>query len=258
MEHEIIEEGEFRYIETGAHKENLLLLHGLFGALSNFSGIIEHFSKQYNVIVPMLPIFELPIRKVSVTGLVNHVENFVEYKDYNKVHVLGNSLGGHIALLYVLANPDKVSSVILTGSSGLFESAMGSSFPKRGDREFIRNKTLGTFYNPEVASEELIDEVYDIVNDRSKAIRIIATAKSAVRHNLGDKLHQVKVPTLLVWGANDNVTPPFVGEKFNELIENSTLHFIDKCGHAPMMEYPEQFNQHLETFLEEVTSKEAR
>jgi pimeloyl-ACP methyl ester carboxylesterase len=205
----------------------------------------------------MLPIFELPIRKVSVTGLVDHVEAFVEYKAYGKVHVLGNSLGGHIALLYVLANPDKVSSVTLTGSSGLFESAMGSSFPKRGDREFIRNKTLATFYNPEVATEELIDEVYDIVNDRSKAIRIIATAKSAVRHNLSDKLHQVKAPTLLVWGANDNVTPPFVGEKFNELIENSTLFFIDKCGHAPMMEYPAQFNQHLEEFLEEVTSKEA-
>ncbi|GAB5553777.1 MAG: alpha/beta hydrolase [Saprospiraceae bacterium] len=258
MDHEIREEGNFRYIETGSHKEHLLLLHGLFGALSNFSGIIEHFSKQYNVIVPMLPIFELPIRKVSVTGLVDHVESFVEHKGYDKVHVLGNSLGGHIALLYVLANPDKVGSVTLTGSSGLFESAMGSSFPKRGDREFIRNKTLATFYNPEVASEELIDEVYDIVNDRSKAIRIIATAKSAVRHNLGDKLHQVKAPTLLVWGANDNVTPPFVGEKFNELIENSTLHFIDKCGHAPMMEYPEQFNQYLEDFLEEVTSKEMK
>ncbi|MEM6379508.1 MAG: alpha/beta hydrolase, partial [Bacteroidota bacterium] len=246
----------FRYIETGEHKEHLLLLHGLFGALSNFSGIIEYFSKQYNVIVPMLPIFELPIRKVSVTGLVDHVESFVAQKGYDKVHVLGNSLGGHIALLYVLANPEKVSSVILTGSSGLFESAMGSSFPKRGDREFIRTKTQATFYNPEVASETLIDEVYDIVNDRSKAIRIIATAKSAVRHNLGDKLHQVKVPTLLVWGANDTVTPPFVGEKFNELIEHSTLHFIEKCGHAPMMEYPAQFNEILEGFLEEVTSKE--
>lgn len=258
MDHEIKEEGSFRYIETGGHKEHLLLLHGLFGALSNFSGIIEHFSKQYNVIVPMLPIFELPIRKVSVTGLVDHVDSFVEYKGYDKVHVLGNSLGGHIALLYVLAKPEKVTSVILTGSSGLFESAMGSSFPKRGNRDFIRDKTQATFYNPEVASEELIDEVYDIVNDRSKAIRIIATAKSAVRHNLGDKLHQVKAPTLLVWGANDTVTPPFVGEKFSELIENSTLHFIEKCGHAPMMEYPEQFNQHLENFLEEVTSKEVK
>jgi len=257
MNYEITEEEGFRFIETNGGDENLLLLHGLFGALSNFQGIIDHFSKTHNVVVPMLPIFELPIRKVSVSGLVDYVARFVEYKEYDKIHVLGNSLGGHIALLYVLAYPERVSSVILTGSSGLFESAMGTSFPKRGDYEFIRNKTEATFYNPEVASKELVDEVYDIVNDRNKAIRIIATAKSAVRHNLGDKLHQVKAPTLLVWGREDNVTPAFVGEKFNELIEHSRLIFVEKCGHAPMMEYPDIFNEYLGDFLEEVSAREA-
>lgn len=257
MNYEITEEEGFRFIETKGGDENLLLLHGLFGALSNFQGIIDHFSKTHNVVVPMLPIFELPIRKVSVSGLVDYVARFVEYKEYDKIHVLGNSLGGHIALLYVLAYPERVRSVILTGSSGLFESAMGTSFPKRGDYEFIRKKTEATFYNPGVASKELIDEVYDIVNDRNKAIRIIATAKSAVRHNLSDKLHQVKVPTLLVWGRDDNVTPAFVGEKFNELIEHSRLIFVEECGHAPMMEYPELFNKHLGDFLEEVSAKEA-
>ncbi|MEL7118731.1 MAG: alpha/beta hydrolase [Bacteroidota bacterium] len=251
--YETKEEGKFKYIETGGGEENLLLLHGLFGALSNFEGILDHFSSNYNVVVPILPIFELPIRKVSVSGLVNHVEEFVNYKNYEKVHVLGNSLGGHIALLYVLACPDKVNSVILTGSSGLFESAFGTSFPKRGDYEFIRKKTKATFYDPNVATDELIQDVYDIVNDRNKAIRVIATAKSAVRHNLGDKLHSVTVPTLLVWGKEDTITPAFVGEKFNELISDSTLIYIDKCGHAPMMEHVELFNDHLEKFLNGVT-----
>ncbi len=256
MKHEIIEEDRYKYIETKGGEETLVLLHGLFGALSNFEGIIRHFSGKYNVVVPLLPIFELPIRKVSVTGLVDYVADFVEFKNYRKVHVLGNSLGGHIALLYSLAHPQRISSVILTGSSGLFESAMGTSFPKRGDYEFIRKKTQATFYHPEVASQELIDEVYDIVNDRNKAIRIIATAKSAVRHNLGDKLHQITAPTLLVWGKQDQITPIFVAEKFHELIENSKLIFIDECGHAPMMEHPEQFNNSLENFLQEVTAKE--
>jgi len=256
MKYEIQEENNFRYIETKGGEENLLLLHGLFGALSNFGGIIEHFADKYNVVVPLLPIFELPIRKVSVTGLVDHVARFVEFKQYDKVHVLGNSLGGHISLLYVLAHPERVSSVILTGSSGLFESAMGTSFPKRGDYDFIKNKTEGTFYDPSVASKELVDEVYDIVNDRNKAIRIIATAKSAVRHNLGDKLHQVAAPALLIWGKQDQITPDFVGEKFNELIENSTLHFIEECGHAPMMEHPETFNKLLEDFLQGVVARE--
>jgi 2-hydroxy-6-oxonona-2,4-dienedioate hydrolase len=254
MEFEIKEEGRFKYIETGGKGENLLLLHGLFGALSNFEGIINHFAVKRNVIVPILPIFELPIRKVSVTGLVDYVSEFVEYKEYDKVHVLGNSLGGHITLLYALAHPERINSIILTGSSGLFESAMGSSFPKRGDYDFIKRKTESTFYRPEVATKELIDEVFDIVNDRNKAIRVIATAKSAVRHNLGDKLHQISAPTLLIWGRQDQITPAFVGEKFDELIENSKLIFVEECGHAPMMEHPKIFNEHLETFLDELSA----
>ena len=252
MKYEILEEEHFRYIETKSEGENVLLLHGLFGALSNFNGIIDQFGNKYNIIVPILPIFDLPIAKVSLTGLVNHVVDFVEYKKYDKVNLLGNSLGGHIALMYALAKPERVKSIVLTGSSGLFESAFGSSFPKRGDYEFIKTRTQDTFYNPDVASKELVDEVFDIVNDRNKAIRVVATAKSAVRHNLGDKLHQISAPTLLVWGKQDQITPSFVGEKFNELIDNSKLILIDKCGHAPMMEHPQKFNQYLDTFLDEL------
>lgn len=249
MDYELKSEHGFNFIETNGGAKTLVLLHGLFGALSNFEGILNEFGKKYNVVVPILPIFEIPIRKLSVSGLVEHVHQFIEFKGYDKVNVLGNSLGGHIALLFVLAHPEKVNSVILTGSSGLFESAMGSSFPKRGDYDYIKKKTENTFFNPEVATKELVDEVYNTVNDRNKAIRVIATAKSAVRHNLGDKLQLIKAPTLLIWGANDNVTPPFVGEKFHELLQNSTLIFIKDCGHAPMMEHPNEFNHHLENFL---------
>ena len=253
MNHEILEEGKFRYIESKGSGETLVLLHGLFGALSNFEGIISHFSKNYNVVVPLLPIFELPIKELSVSGLVEHVAEFIEFKGYQEIHILGNSLGGHICLLYVLAYPHMVKSVILTGSSGLFENSMGSTFPKRGDYEFVKTKTEATFYDPSIASKELVDEIYNTINDRNKAIRVVVTAKSAVRHNLGDKLHQIKASTLLVWGKQDNVTPSFVGEKFNELIENSKLVFVDECGHAPMMEKPEIFNDILESFLDGLT-----
>lgn len=252
MNNSIKEEAGFKYIETTGGKENLVLLHGLFGALSNFEGILEHFSNKVNIVVPILPIFDLPIRKVSVGGLVDYVKQFIEYKRFDKVHVLGNSLGGHIALLYALACPNKIASIILTGSSGLFESAMGTSFPKRGDYEFIKKKTQDTFFDPSTATKDLIDEVFDTVNDRNKAIRVVATAKSAVRHNLSEKLHGIKSPALLIWGKQDQITPAFVGEKFHELLKNSKLVFIDQCGHAPMMEHPDQFNAHLESFLNEV------
>lgn len=250
MEFERKQEGKFIYIETSpGHEHTLLLLHGLFGALSNFASIMEHFSRRINVVIPMLPIFELPLRKLSVTGLVDHVEKFVEMKGYKELDLVGNSLGGHVAILFALQNPGLVQSMTLTGSSGLFEAPLGSTFPKRGDYEFVKRKTETTFYDPAVASKELVDEVYDIVNDRNKAIRVIAIAKSALRHNIGDRLVQIKKPSLLVWGKDDTITPAFVGEQFHERLPNSRLHMLEKCGHAPMMEHPAVFNHILEQFL---------
>ena len=256
MAHEMKEEGKFRYLETGGPGEPLVLLHGLFGGLSNFGGQIEHFKKRYNVIVPTLPIMTLPLRKVSLAGLVDHLEDFIQHKKLPPIHLMGNSLGGHVAILYALAHPLRIASITLSGSSGLFESAMGNTLPPRKNYEFIKKKTESTFYDPATSSKELVDEVFATVNDRNKGLRIIMTAKSAVRHNLGHKLDGIKAPTLLIWGKQDTITPPFVGEQFHELIENSELHFIDKCAHAPMMEQPEQFNAIMEPFLARVTARQ--
>jgi pimeloyl-ACP methyl ester carboxylesterase len=184
-----------------------------------------------------------------VGGLQKYLHKFMEARNYKEAHLLGNSLGGHVALLYVIKHPERVRSLILTGSSGLFENGMGDSYPKRGDYEYIKKKTQITFYDPKTATKELVDEVYEIVNNRLKAVKIIALAKSAIRNNLGEELNQIKQPTLLIWGNNDTITPPFVAREFHKLIPNSELYFIDKCGHAPMMEVPEEFNQILHKFL---------
>lgn len=248
MNYEIIQEGKFKYIEVG-EGEPLILLHGLFGALSNFQDLIDYFSKRNKVVVPMLPLFDLDLLHTTVGGLEKHVQKFIEFKEYKNIHLLGNSLGGHVALVHVLKHPERIKSLILTGSSGLFENGMGDTYPKRGDYEYIRKKTEVTFYDPAMATKELVDEVYDIVNQRIKVIKVIALAKSAIRNNLGDELKEIKMPTLLIWGNNDTITPPFVGKEFNKLIPNSELHFIDKCGHAPMMERPDEFNEILNGFL---------
>ena len=199
--------------------------------------------------MPLLPLFELDLLHTSVSGLEKHVAQFIDLKGYDQINLLGNSLGGHVGLVHVLKHPEKIKSLTLTGSSGLFENAMGDSYPKRGDREYIKNKTALTFYDPAMATDELVDEVFEITKNRIKVIKIIALAKSAIRNNLGEELNQIKIPTLLIWGKNDTVTPPFVAEEFNKLIPNSELHFIDKCGHAPMMERPAEFNTILSNFL---------
>ena len=128
---------------------------------------------------------------------------------------------------------------------------MGETYPKRGDYEYIRKKTELTFYDPKVASKDLVDEVFGIVNNRLKAIKIITLARSAIKHNLGDELKGIKVPACLIWGKNDTITPPMVAEEFHQLLPTSQLHWIDKCGHAPMMEVPDEFNVILSKFLNE-------
>ncbi|MGH2644697.1 MAG: alpha/beta fold hydrolase [Chitinophagaceae bacterium] len=248
MDYEIKHQGKFKYVEEG-EGEPLVLLHGLFGALSNFSDLIEHFKHKCKVIVPLLPLYELNLLDTTVGGLAKHVNRFIDAMDYNHINLLGNSLGGHVGLVYALNHPERVKTIILTGSSGLFENGMGETYPKRGNYEFIKKKTELTFYDPNVASKQLVDEVFEIVNNRLKAIKIISLAKSAIRHNLGKELEGIKVPTLLIWGKNDTITPPLVAEEFNKLIPNSELHYINHCGHAPMMEVPDEFNTVLEEFL---------
>lgn len=242
------EENGFKFVDEGQGPV-LLLLHGLFGALSNWEGVVGRFSKNFRVVIPMLPIYEMPIKEAGLDGLRKFVEDFVSFKKLDNLIIMGNSLGGHIALLYTLQNSDKVKKLILTGSSGLFEDSMGGSYPKRGNYEYIRERVAYTFYDPNVATKDLVDEVFETTRSIPKCMRIVAIAKSAQRHNMADDIPNITAPTLLVWGLNDTITPPIVAHEFNRLIPNSDLKFIDKCCHAPMMEHPEKFNELVEEFL---------
>ncbi len=248
MDVTIKEEGGFSYIEEGEGPP-LIFLHGLFGALSNFSHLLTHFSKTHKVLIPLLPIYNLPVLDTNVKRLSKFLREFIEFKEFKKPTLLGNSLGGHIALVYVSSHPGSVEKLVLTGSSGLYENAMGGGFPRREDYNFIKAKVAETFYDPIHASKELVDECFEIVNNKGKLIRILSLAKSAIRHNMAKDLPTFNLPVCLIWGKNDTITPPEVAEEFHQLLPNSELHWIDKCGHAPMMEQPEEFNKVLEAWL---------
>lgn len=242
-------EDKFSYVEKGEGMP-LICLHGLMGGLSNFESVTSFFSSKYRVIVPELPIYELPLLSTSVKNLVNWLQRFLEHLHIEEMLLLGNSLGGHIALVFTKLYPERVKGLILTGSSGLYESAMGDSYPKRGNYEFIKKKCEEVFYDPKVATKEIVDEVFSIVNDRTKVIKTLAIAKSAIRHNMAKELPNMTLPTCLIWGKNDPVTLPKVAEEFHKLLPNSTLYWIDKCGHAAMMEQPQVFNELLNEWLQ--------
>ncbi|QCE40667.1 alpha/beta fold hydrolase [Psychroserpens sp. NJDZ02] len=236
-------EGKFNYIEVG-EGQPIIVLHGLMGGLSNFEAVTTFFStKGYKVIIPELPIYSKPLLKTNVKSFAKYLYDFILFKELENVVLLGNSLGGHIGLYHTKMHPETVKALVITGSSGLYESAMGGGYTKRSDYEVIKKKAQEVFYDPAVATKDIVDEVYETVNNRNKLIKTLAIAKSAIRHNMAKDLPKMTTPTCIIWGKNDGVTPPEVADEFNALLPDSDLFWIDKCGHAAMMEHPDTFNQ---------------
>jgi pimeloyl-ACP methyl ester carboxylesterase len=200
----------------------------------------------------VLPIYELPLLTAGVRALSKFIHKFIKFKQLSNVVMIGNSLGGHVALVYVLAHPGYVKALVLTGSSGLYENSFGGSFPRRESIDFVREKVRYTFYDPNVATEDMVQEIFETINDRHKVLRILAMAKSAIRHNMKNELRKITMPVSLIWGRDDKITPPDVAEEFNESLPNSELHWVDKCGHAAMMERPHEFNALVAKFLDKI------
>ncbi|GAA4268250.1 alpha/beta fold hydrolase [Hyunsoonleella aestuarii] len=250
MTHRLKEEKNYRYIEVGEGTP-IIVLHGLMGGLSNFDSVTNFFSSQgYKILIPELPIYTMSLLKTNVKSFAKYLNDFIAFKGFKEVILLGNSLGGHIGLYHTKLYPKNVKALIITGSSGLYESAMGGGYTKRSDYEVIKKKAQDVFYDPAVATKEIVDEVYETVNDRNKLVKTLAIAKSAIRHNMAKDLPKMQTPTCIIWGKNDNVTPPEVAKEFNELLPNSDLFWIDKCGHAAMMEHPDEFNQIMNAWLQ--------
>ncbi|NER18285.1 alpha/beta fold hydrolase [Spongiivirga citrea] len=249
MKNHIKKEGKFSYLELGEGTP-IIILHGLMGGLSNFDGVTNFFApKGYKIVIPELPIYDMSLIKTTVKSFATYLEEFIEHKGFDQVILLGNSLGGHIGLLHTKLFPEKVKGLVITGSSGLYESAMGDSYPRRGDYEFVKKKAQDVFYNPEVATKDIVDEVFATINDRNKLVKTLAISKSAIRHNMSKDLPDMHTPTCIIWGKNDTVTPPEVAVEFENLLPDADLYWIEECGHAPMMEDPDTFNEHLNAWL---------
>ena len=227
MNKTVIKENKYRYIESGEGQE-IIILHGLMGGLSNFKTVYDFFpSKGYKVIIPELPIYSMPISDTTLKSLSEFLYEFIAFKGLKNIILLGNSMGGHIGLLFAKYYPKLLKGLILTGSSGLYENNMGDKYPNRENYNWIKSKTEDVFFDSKIATKELIDEVFDTVNDRNKLIRTLALAKSAIRHNMANDLPKMKIPTAIIWGNQDTVTPPEVAREFNKLIPNSSLFWID-------------------------------
>ena len=238
------QEPTFKTVEMGTKGPEMVLIHGLFGALSNWD---TEYSKP---IALSLPLLNAHRSEVKVKALALYTEYFVRNRGFAPVTLCGNSLGGHVALRLCLAAPQLVDCLVLTATSGLYEHSV-DSLPIRPGKEFVEEHMSKVFFNQEFVTPEAVNEIVTILEDRTRVLNLIHAARSAKKDNLKDLLGQIKVPTLLLWGEEDQVTTMEVAEMFHKLIPNSQLVTIKKCGHAPMIEHPEWFSEQVRRFLEQ-------
>jgi len=243
---------EFLIISKGQPTQTLLCLHGMFGGLSNYDGLIEKL-KDCRVIVPSLPIHEMG-KKLSIENLAHWLHDFINEFKLHRPILVGNSLGGHLALDYVIKYPDNVGALVLTGSSGLQEKNFGSSWPRRNDREYVRKQAGQTFYK-DLVNDDLLDDIMDVITEPAKLRNILTVARDTHEYDIEKHLPGITQQVLLIWGKNDEITPPEAARKFREKLPNARLEWIDECGHAPMMEHPETFALFLNEFLVELQNK---
>jgi len=229
-------------------KQTIILLHGLFGSLSNWQHQTEYFQNDFDIHVPSLPIYDEHKENV-LDYMVNALHKYIEAAAIKNVILVGNSLGGHVAILYAYKYQENVKSLVLTGSSGLYERFTMGTFPRRHDYLYIKRKVSDTFYDPATATKELVDEIFETVADNRKCLRIMKVAKTTQRNYVTDILPKITKPVLLIWGDEDIITPPRVAEEFKVLLSHADLVFLPNCGYAPMMEKPKEFNMILERFI---------
>ncbi len=249
----VYESGKFKYVDSGGDRDfpPLLLLHGLLGDPDGwFDAASALASEGYRAIAPYLFIDKMPRGQAHVQGIADFVRSFTTFLNLDRMIIMGSSLGGQIAIRYTSEYPENVVGLLLSGSSGIYETEVGKTTFRRHDREFIRKKAAKTFYDPAMVTDELVERIYDLATNRFRALRFVWVARSSMHDLVIDDLKNINVPSLLIWGTEDQITPPDVALSFKNLLPDAELRFIEKCGHAPMMEHPETFNKLMLDFLE--------
>jgi pimeloyl-ACP methyl ester carboxylesterase len=161
----------------------------------------------------------------------------------------GNSLGGLVSIEICLRHPDQVSGLVLAGSAGLYERSLTSGMRPKPSREFVRSVASDIFFDPGLITEQMVDEWYEAVLDRDYVRFLLRVSRATRDRRLNHQLKHLRLPTLIVWGREDKVTPPDVAESFQRQIDGAELHFISDCGHAPNLEQPALVADLLQQFL---------
>jgi pimeloyl-ACP methyl ester carboxylesterase len=240
------------YLEAGQGPV-LILIHGLGSSASVWRDDIGLLATAYCVIALDLPGYgksDKPKSDYSVEYQAGVVREFIDALGAEKVALAGNSLGGWIAALVALGKPDKVSHLILVDSAGLRrEAAPPAASLNPATREEQKALLLALFADKSKVTERMVNEQWDYRKEIRPTVEAAIESLKTKAPLLDDRLKDITVPTLIIWGKQDAFVPLEAAERFARGIRGSKLVVIDNAGHLPQVEQPKAFTRAVKGFV---------
>ncbi|MEZ6242217.1 MAG: alpha/beta hydrolase [Phycisphaerales bacterium] len=242
-------------IECGSGRR-VVFLHGLVGLNEHWEDVIRRVHTRFACTSVEIPLLELKGSTCSIQGVTDLTIQFLEEHVGEPAILVGNSFGGHVACRIAIKRPDLVRGLVLAGSSGMIERTFVRGAPVRPSREWLREKIGELFHDTSFMREADLDRAHAALSKRSGARAMLRLSKSARRDHMGDEVSAINRPVLLIWGRQDVVTPPSAAQGFLDLLPDARIHWIDECGHAPMIEAPDEFAEAMLSFAADIDTRE--
>jgi pimeloyl-ACP methyl ester carboxylesterase len=259
------------YVELGEGPP-VVFIHGLAGCWQNWLENIPEFAKRYRAIAVDMPGFgqsELPRDEISISGYGRFVDAFLEQIGVERGVLIGNSMGGFIAAETAITHPSRVEKLVLVSAAGgpalrernaphanrllraarLFGPITAAAFARR--EHMIRRPRLRQILLWKVARhpDRLEPELcYEVASGAGKP-GFLDALNSILEYDFSDRLPEVACPTLIVWGASDEIVPVADAREYEQLIPGARKVIFEDTGHVPMLERPARFNRLVEEFI---------
>jgi 4,5:9,10-diseco-3-hydroxy-5,9,17-trioxoandrosta-1(10),2-diene-4-oate hydrolase len=265
---------QVRFSSAGQVGPALILLHGLGASLESWWYNLETLGRQFRVYAPDLLYFGKSAKPPSVPtpeDFDRFVLGFMDAVGVERAVLLGHSMGGMISTKLVLDHPDRFAGLVLVSPAGFGRELvwwlrLRTLFPLNINTEgnpppWLKEFGLRQmFYDPRKVDDDFLEAVIQVAQTPGllpayqNVIRVGVDwrgIKPDVLQAVRDQAHRIETPTLVIWGKQDRILPVSHARVVGERIRHATVHLLDRCGHAPMIEHPEQFNALVTAFVRE-------
>jgi len=252
-----IDGSKIRYLEDGASKNTLILLHGLGASAERWESVIPLFAKKFRVIVPDLIGFgysDKPTIDYTTDYFAEFIAKFVERVGIKEMSVIGSSLGGQIAAEFIINQNVDVKKLVLVSPSGVMKHSTPALNAYISAALYPNTDSALNAFQAMSGREKIDEKIVSGFIERMQ----LPNAKMAFMSTLlglsnskviTEKLQLITIPTLIVWGENDPIIPIKYAQSFISGINDCRFYKMMGCAHTPYVEKPEKFFQIVSDFL---------